>query len=392
MTVSKSIRLNKFISDSGFCSRREADRFIEQGKVFVNKQRAQVGDFVQPKDKVYVNGHFIEHTTPKDIIIALNKPVGITSTTEKNTDGNIIEFVHHSQRVFPIGRLDKDSQGLILLTNNGDLVNKILRAGNRHEKEYVVTVDKPMTTEFIEGMANGVPLLGTMTKKCKVEKETPFIFRITLIQGLNRQIRRMCSHFGYEVVKLERVRIMNITLKGLPLGDWRDLDEKEVAVLMSMLEGSSATPRKERSFSKNKQARKTKQSDYREQDDRPRYRFGKSSKPKLDDSKKAGRLSSEKSKKTDVSISEEVRGAKGSAPKKGSEGNKPSKFGKNKSANIGKSTTYKSTLKKTTKTTGKPSAKTTDKPFTKSAKPSGKPTIKPSKRTPRNSAKGNSKR
>ncbi len=392
MTVSKSIRLNKFISDSGFCSRREADRFIEQGKVFVNKQRATVGDFVQPKDKVYVNGHFIAHTEPQNLIIALNKPIGITSTTEKNTDGNIIDFVHHSQRVFPIGRLDKDSQGLILLTNNGDLVNKILRAGNRHEKEYVVTVDKPITQEFIEGMANGVPLLGTMTKKCKIEKETPFIFRITLIQGLNRQIRRMCSHFGYEVVKLERVRIMNITLKGLPLGDWRDLDEKEVAVLMSMLEGSSSKPRKERSFSKNKQARKAKQNDYREQDDRPRSRFSKSSKPKLDDSKKAGRLSSEKSKKADVSKSEDVRGGKTSVPKKGSESNKPSKFGKNKSANIGKSTTYKSTLKKTTKSTGKPSAKPTNKPFAKTAKSSGKPTIKPSKRTPRNSAKGNSKR
>lgn len=363
MRLSKPIRLNKFISDSGFCSRREADRFIEQGKVFVNKQRAQVGDFVQPKDKVYVNGHLIEHTAPENLIIALNKPVGITSTTEKNTDGNIIEFVHHSQRVFPIGRLDKDSQGLILLTNNGDLVNKILRAGNKHEKEYVVTVDKPITQEFIEGMANGVPLLGTMTKKCKVEKETPFIFRITLIQGLNRQIRRMCSHFGYDVVKLERVRIMNITLKGLPLGDWRDLDEKEVEVLMGMLEGSSSTPRKDRSFSKNKQARKTKQSEYREQDDRPRSRFGKSGKPKFDNAQKAGRLSSEKSKKVDASKSEEVRGAKGSAPKNRNASDKPAKSGKNKSANIGKSTTYKSTLKKSNKSTSNSGKKPPVKPF-----------------------------
>ena len=393
MTLSKSIRLNKFISDSGFCSRREADRFIEQGKVFVNKQRATVGDFVQPKDKVYVNGHFIEHTTPKDIIIALNKPVGITSTTEKNTDGNIIDFVHHSQRVFPIGRLDKDSQGLILLTNNGDLVNKILRAGNKHEKEYLVTVDKPMTPEFIEGMASGVPLLGTMTKKCKVEKETPFIFRITLIQGLNRQIRRMCSHFGYEVVKLERVRIMNITLKGLPLGDWRDLDEKEVAVLMSMLEGSSSTPRKERSFSKNKQARKAKQNDYREQDDRPRARFSKSSKPKFDDSSKESRSSFDKSKKAGAPKRKDDRSADSSTSTKGKTGDKPTKSGRNKSANLGKSTTYKSTLKKTTKSTGKPSAKPTSKPFTKSSgKPSGKPSVKPTKRTPKSTGKGSSKR
>lgn len=393
MTLSKSIRLNKFISDSGFCSRREADRFIEQGKVFVNKQRAKVGDFVQPKDKVYVNGHFIEHTAPENLIIALNKPVGITSTTEKGTEGNIIDFVHHSQRVFPIGRLDKDSQGLILLTNNGDLVNKILRAGNKHEKEYVVTVDKPITQEFIEGMANGVPLLGTMTKKCKVEKETPFIFRITLIQGLNRQIRRMCSHFGYEVVKLERVRIMNITLKGLPLGDWRDLDDKEVAVLMGMLEGSSATPRKERSFSKNKQARRSSQSDFGEEGARPRSRFGKSDKDKPNDPKKPGRKPSERPRKADSTKSEDVRGGKGAASKRGSASDKPSRPAKTKSANLGKSTTYKSTLKKTTKSTGKPTAKPTDKPFTKSArKPSGKPTIKPSKRAPKGPAKGGSKR
>lgn len=283
MTLVKSVRLNKFISDSGFCSRREADTHIEKGNVFVNRKRASVGDIVKTTDRVLVNGHIIEAQTPEDLIlIALNKPMGITSTTESGTEGNIIEFVNHSHRIFPIGRLDKDSQGLIFLTNNGDLVNKILRAGNRHEKEYVVTVDKVITTDFIEGMAGGVPLLATKTKKCKVQKETPFIFRITLIQGLNRQIRRMCSHFGYEVVKLERVRIMNITLKGIPLGDWRDFTEEEVKDLMKMLERSSSTPRKERSFSKNKEFRKTSPSDSRSRDHRPKFKSARFTKKKTD--------------------------------------------------------------------------------------------------------------
>src|SRR5699024_2938402 len=171
---------------------------------------------------------------------ALNKPVGIVSTTEDGERDNIVDFVNHSKRVFPIGLLDKDSQGLIFLTNHGDLVNKILRAGNDHEKEYLVTVDKPITEEFIRGMSAGVPILGTVTKKCKVKKEAPFVFNITLVQGLNRQIRRMCEHFGYEVVKLERTRIMNVSLKGLPVGDWRDLTPKEMAVLLKSIEDSSS--------------------------------------------------------------------------------------------------------------------------------------------------------
>ena len=174
------------------------------------------------------------------ILIALNKPVGVVSTTEEGEKNNIVDFVNHSTRLFPIGRLDKDSQGLIFLTNNGDLVNKILRAGNNHEKEYLVTVSKPITDAFIAGMGNGVPILGEMTRKCAVSRESPFIFRITLIQGLNRQIRRMCEHFGYEVTKLERIRIMNIRLKGLPLGDWRDLTEEELSVLLGSLERSSS--------------------------------------------------------------------------------------------------------------------------------------------------------
>jgi len=236
-----STRLNKYISESGICSRREADRYIEQGNVFINGKRAKVGDQVKPGDKVKVNGQPIEPQEVDELIfIALNKPVGIVSTTEESEKDNIVDYVNHTTRIFPIGRLDKDSQGLIFLTNNGDLVNKILRAGNNHEKEYLVTVNKPITDEFIAGMANGVPMLGQKTKKCKVVKESPFIFRIVLIQGLNRQIRRMCEYFNYEVTKLERVRIMNVSLKGLPVGDWRDLDEQELAGLFKMIENSSS--------------------------------------------------------------------------------------------------------------------------------------------------------
>jgi len=241
---SNSIRLNKFISESGMCSRREADEHIEKGRVLINKKKAMIGDQVHVGDRVVVNGIALEPRKGDDsIFIALNKPVGIESTTE-DVPNNIIRFVNHSKRIFPIGRLDKDSQGLIFLTNNGDLVNKILRAGNNHEKEYVVTVNKPLTQSVIESMANGVPMLGVMTKKCKIELVTPNTFRITLIQGLNRQIRRMCEHFGYEVIKLERIRIMNIGLKGLPIGDWRDLTESEMKTIYSMLEKSSAEDKK----------------------------------------------------------------------------------------------------------------------------------------------------
>jgi 23S rRNA pseudouridine2604 synthase len=191
-------------------------------------------------DKVRVNGTELEPREGEDIVfIALNKPVGVTSTTEENVHDNIVHFVNHSKRIFPVGRLDKDSQGLIFLTNNGDIINKILRAGNNHEKEYVVTVNKPLTPEMISGMAKGVPILGVNTKKCKVVQEASHVFRITLIQGLNRQIRRMCEHFGYEVTKLERVRIMNISLKGLPVGEWRDLSESEMDIIHNLLEDST---------------------------------------------------------------------------------------------------------------------------------------------------------
>ena len=241
MLADESMRLNKYISESGICSRREADRFIEQGHVYINGKRAEVGDQVFAGDLVKVNGQVIEAREADSLVfIALNKPVGIVSTTEAAEKDNIVDFVNHSTRIFPIGRLDKDSQGLIFLTNHGDLVNKILRAGNDHEKEYLVTVDKPVTDEFVRGMAAGVPILGTVTKKCKVKKEAPFVFRITLVQGLNRQIRRMCEHFGFEVTKLERIRIMNVSLKGLPVGEWRDLTDDELIELFKLIEDSSS--------------------------------------------------------------------------------------------------------------------------------------------------------
>lgn len=241
MLPNLSTRLNKYISESGICSRREADRYIEQGNVFINGKRAGIGDQVVAGDVVKVNGQLIEPRNEEDLVfIALNKPVGVVSTTEDGEKDNIVDFVNHSTRIFPIGRLDKDSQGLIFLTNHGDLVNKILRAGNDHEKEYLVTVNKPVTDEFIRGMGAGVPMLGTVTKKCKVKREAPFVFRITLIQGLNRQIRRMCEHFGFEVTKLERVRIMNVSLKGLPPGEWRDLTDDELIELFKLIENSSS--------------------------------------------------------------------------------------------------------------------------------------------------------
>jgi 23S rRNA pseudouridine2604 synthase len=235
-------RLNKFISESGMCSRREADRYIAQGAVLLNGKPAQIGDQVGPRDRVSVNGHKLEPKQAEDAVyLAFNKPVGVTSTSEPGVRGNIVDYVNHAARVFPIGRLDKDSSGLIFLTSDGDIVNKILRAGNQHEKEYVVTVDRILTDRMLDEMAHGIPMLGVVTKRCVIVKETPYIFRITLVQGLNRQIRRMVEHFGYEVMKLERVRIMNVSLKGLPVGDWRELTPEEVAGIMKMVSKSSGT-------------------------------------------------------------------------------------------------------------------------------------------------------
>ncbi|MFL5728465.1 MAG: 23S rRNA pseudouridine(2604) synthase RluF [Cytophagaceae bacterium] len=248
MSFSNSIRLNKYISESGICSRREADRFIEQGHVTINGRKAKIGDQVHAGDRVVVNGNELEPRKAEDLVfIAFNKPEGITCTTETGTPDNIVDYIRHSARIFPIGRLDKDSQGLIFLTNDGDVVNKILRAGNKHEKEYLVTVNKAITPHFISGMANGVPILGETTKKCVVSQESTFVFKIILIQGLNRQIRRMCEHFGYEVTKLVRTRIMNIQLKGLPTGDWRDLSEQEMSEIYRMIGNSSSESGKSKS-------------------------------------------------------------------------------------------------------------------------------------------------
>lgn len=243
MSDSNELRLNKAISDTGACSRREADSYIAQGRVFVNRVRASVGDKVTFKDEIRLDGRIIKDKE-ETIFLAFNKPVGITCTTEKSVKGNIIDYLKYPKRIYPIGRLDKDSEGLIFLTNTGDLVNKILRAGNHHEKEYIVTVNKPVTPDFLEKMANGVPVLGETTKKCVVTRESEYVFRIILVQGLNRQIRRMCEYFKYDVLKLKRVRIMNITLDKLQEGDWRDLDEKELAFIYSAIKSSKDEPEK----------------------------------------------------------------------------------------------------------------------------------------------------
>lgn len=228
------MRINKFISETGICSRREADKLVEAKRVTINGKVAELGSTAEPGDDVRIDGKPLG-TKKKDVYIALNKPVGITCTTELHVKGNIVDFVNHPERVFPIGRLDKDSQGLILLTNDGDIVNKILRAENNHDKEYIVTVDKPITANFLHGMANGVRILGTTTKPCKVTRVSDRVFNIVLTQGLNRQIRRMCQAFGYQVRKLERIRIMNIGLGHLKLGQWRNLTAKELAELNKSL-------------------------------------------------------------------------------------------------------------------------------------------------------------
>ncbi len=241
MPADSPIRINKYISDCGICSRRQADRYVEQGDVFINDRQASFGAQVFSGDVVKVNGQLIAPRDDNDLVLmVLNKPVGIITTMEKSVRDNISSLIHSNKRVSPIGRLDKDSQGLILLTNHGDVVNKILCAGNNHEKEYVVTVNKPMSAEFIIGLSAGVPILGTVTKPCKVTKESPQIFRITLVQGLNRQIRRMCKYFGYEVTRLERIRIMNIHLEGLPLGESRHLTGEEKSELLKRIKHSES--------------------------------------------------------------------------------------------------------------------------------------------------------
>lgn len=237
-----SLRLNKAISDTGFCSRRAADKVIEEGRVTINGKTGVLGDRVTYQDDVRIDGRRIKFKNQDEsIYIAFNKPRGITCTTENNVKGNIIDYIRHPKRIFPIGRLDKPSEGLIFLTSDGNIVNKILRAGNQHEKEYIVTVNKPITAEFLKKMSNGIPILDTITAKCSIKKESDFVFKIILTQGLNRQIRRMCEYLNYEVTKLKRIRIMNISLNNIPLGKWRNLSKEELAEMMRMVENSSKT-------------------------------------------------------------------------------------------------------------------------------------------------------
>ena len=229
-----SISLNKYISSTGICSRREADRWIEAGRVRINGVVAQKGNRVSKKDEVTLDGKPLK-AKPQPVYLALNKPPGITCTTDLRDKDNIIDFVNYPQRIFPIGRLDKASSGLILLTNDGDIVNQILREENEHEKEYIVKVNRPINKQFLQKMRRGIPILGTVTKECIVEQKGKFLFKIVLTQGLNRQIRRMCEHLGYKILTLKRVRVMNIQLDNLKVGKWRKLTKEELKVLRSYL-------------------------------------------------------------------------------------------------------------------------------------------------------------
>lgn len=234
-------RINKYLSEAGYCSRREADKLIEQGRVTINGEVPEMGTKISPDDIVRVDGKSISKQDEDHVYIAFNKPMGIVCTTDSGVEkDNIIDFINYPKRIFPIGRLDKASEGLIFLTNDGDIVNKILRARNNHEKEYVVTVNKPISSTFIDRMGMGIPILETVTKKCEVEKLGNYDFRIVLTQGLNRQIRRMCEALGYEVTALKRVRIMNVLLD-VPVGEWRDITKEELIAINEMVSASSKT-------------------------------------------------------------------------------------------------------------------------------------------------------
>jgi 23S rRNA pseudouridine2604 synthase len=241
MSEQPSIRINKYLSEIGFCSRRAADKLIDEGRVTINGKVPEMGTKVVPGDEICVDGKTIEQAKEAPVYIAFNKPVGIVCTTDTRVErNNIIDYIKFPTRIFPIGRLDKPSEGLIFLTNDGDIVNKILRARNNHEKEYIVSVDRPITAQFIHQMANGIPILDTVTRNCEVEQLSRFTFRIVLTQGLNRQIRRMCEYLEYEVIKLKRIRIMNIQLD-VPLGKWRHLTPDELNQLNELIAHSSKT-------------------------------------------------------------------------------------------------------------------------------------------------------
>lgn len=234
------IRLNKYLSEAGICSRREADRLIEAGKITVDGIVAVMGTKVDGSQKICVENTLVKHEE-KMVLLAFNKPVGVVCTTQKKETNNIVDYIGYSQRIYPVGRLDKDSQGLILMTNNGDIVNKMMRSGNMHEKEYIVDVDRVITNDFLKGMAKGVPILDTVTRECRIEKVGKYTFKIIITQGLNRQIRRMCEYFGYKVTKLERVRIMNISLGNLRQGKYREVTSEEINKLNKLILHSSNT-------------------------------------------------------------------------------------------------------------------------------------------------------
>ena len=238
--MQEPIRLNKYLSEAGVCSRREADRLAEEGKITVDGRRAAVGMKILPSQKILVEGKPVKREEEK-VLLAVHKPRGIECTSQEKVKNNIVRFVNYHTRIYPVGRLDKDSEGLILMTNQGELVNKMMRAGNYHEKEYIVTVDKPVTKEFVRQMAGGIPILDTVTRKCRVERIDARRFRIVLTQGLNRQIRRMCEYLGYRVIRLKRVRIMNIELGDLPAGQYRPVTQKEWRELMKQSKDSSNT-------------------------------------------------------------------------------------------------------------------------------------------------------
>lgn len=235
------IRLNKFISDTGYCSRREADRYIAEGSVTINGVDATIGSMVAEGDVVQVDGQRVGKAVRQPVYILLNKPVGVTCTTDQNEKNNVTDFINYKERIFPVGRLDKDSEGLLILTNDGNIVNKILRAGNNNPKEYIVTVDKPVTEEFIKQMTTGVRILGVKTKPCRIVRRGPATFTIFLTQGLNRQIRRMCGVLGYKVQRLKRVRVMNLLLGDLPTGHWRYFTPEEITQMHTLLAESSGT-------------------------------------------------------------------------------------------------------------------------------------------------------
>ena len=280
-------RINKYLSEIGVCSRREADRLIEQGRITVNGQKPEMGTKISSGSEIRIDGKVVKSPIKKHVYLAFNKPVGIVCTTDtKREKDNIVDYINYPQRIFPIGRLDKPSEGLIFLTSDGDIVNKILRAGNNHEKEYIVTVDKPITQDFLKKMSAGVPILGQITKRCKVKQVSKYVFNIVLVQGLNRQIRRMCEYLGYHVQKLKRVRIMHIQLD-VPIGQHRKLTKSEMDKMFDLIKDSDGTFQPNSESAPTAKLRNTRKPTNRQQ-------AGPSSKPRSASHKNSGKSVSSK--------------------------------------------------------------------------------------------------